>query len=248
MLRKSFLFGLAVLVILCRSAVAAPAATSVRLDKGWEYYQGDLGGTWELWRGAVASDNVKWTAVDLPHCFNARDAVDPDVPYYQGPGWYRTQLKVDNPYQDGRTLLVFEGAGQKTDVFVNLDQVGQRHIGGYDEFTIDITDAAAKALQNRVFKGKVPVAVRCDNSRDLEMMPSDLSDFVVYGGLYRHVNLMYVPAVSLERVHIEPNVAADGSATAKIRARLYNPSSLDDDINFLLPVARTARRPDRGSP
>src|SRR5688500_12247035 len=113
--------------------VALGAEHSTRLDKGWEYYQGDLGGTWELWRGAAASDNVKWKAVELPHCFNARDAVDPDAPYYQGPGWYRTRLKVDNPFANGRMLLRFEGAGQKTDVFVDLEQVGETHVGGYDE-------------------------------------------------------------------------------------------------------------------
>ena len=47
--------------------------------------------------------------VELPHCFNAHDGVDPDAHYYQGPGWYRARLKVENPYADGRTLLHFEG-------------------------------------------------------------------------------------------------------------------------------------------
>jgi len=31
-----------------------------------------------VWRGDKASDNVAWTPVELPHCFNASDAVDPD--------------------------------------------------------------------------------------------------------------------------------------------------------------------------
>ena len=47
------------------------------------------------------------------------------------------------------------------------------------------------------------MAVLCDNSRNPEMIPSDLSDFNLYGGLYRYVNLVYVPAISLEHVHIE---------------------------------------------
>ena len=76
-----------------------------RLSDGWEYYQGSLGSAWEIWRGDAASANVAWTAVSLPQCFNARDAVDPDVWYYQGPGWYRTRLKVANPVPNGRTLL-----------------------------------------------------------------------------------------------------------------------------------------------
>ncbi|MEY3895509.1 MAG: hypothetical protein RLZZ214_1028 [Verrucomicrobiota bacterium] len=57
----------------------AGAGLSQRLSDGWEYHQGSLGSTWEIWRGEAASDNVTWTAVTLPHCFNARDAVDPDT-------------------------------------------------------------------------------------------------------------------------------------------------------------------------
>src|SRR5215211_7968664 len=111
--------------------------TSRRLST-WEYRRGGLGGPWEAWRKANDDANV-WTKVEVPHCFNALDAVDPDVPYYQGPGWYRTRLAVKNPIPEGRTLLHFEGAGQKTDVFIHTDKVGS-HVGGYDEFTIDITD------------------------------------------------------------------------------------------------------------
>jgi beta-galactosidase len=104
----------AILFAAALSLGGLPAARAERLDDGWEYYQGSLGGLWEIWRGTKASDNVTWTAVSLPHCFNARDAVDPDTRYYQGPGWYRTRLKVKETIPPGRTLLHFEGAGQKT--------------------------------------------------------------------------------------------------------------------------------------
>ena len=110
------------------------AANAIRLDSGWEFHQGALGSIWEIWRGDAATDNVKWTPVTLPHCFNARDAVDPDTHYYEGPGWYRTHLKIANPFPNGRTLLHFEGAGQKSQVFVGLEKVGE-HVGGYDEWT-----------------------------------------------------------------------------------------------------------------
>jgi hypothetical protein len=39
--------------------------------------------------------------VSLPHCVNAEDAVDPDINYYQGTSWYRTQLDIQNPYTNG---------------------------------------------------------------------------------------------------------------------------------------------------
>lgn len=199
-----------------------------RLASGWEFYQGSLGSPWELWRGEAASDNVTWTPVTLPHCFNARDAVDPDVRYYQGPGWYRTKIKIQNPFPNGRTLLYFDGAGQKSQVFVGLKKVGE-HLGGYDEWTVDITDAVAKQTE-------VQLAVLCDNSRDAESIPSDLSDFNRYGGLYRHVSLVYAPALSLERVHIEPTLGAEGKASVIVRGRLHNPAALKVEVELSIEV------------
>ena len=217
-------------VILLALANLAGATTVQRLDTGWEFHQGSLGSVWEIWRGDSATDNVTWTPVVLPHCFNARDAVDPDVRYYQGPGWYRTRLKVANPFPNGRTLLHFDGAGQKSQVFVGTQKVGG-HVGGYDEWTVDITAAVAKTDN-----GEVPLAVLCDNARDAESIPSDLSDFNRYGGLYRHVSLVYAPAISLERVHIEPKLTADGKASVKVRGQLYNPSLLKDEAEMSIEV------------
>ncbi len=107
---------------------------------------------------------------------NAEDAVDTTANYYQGAGWYRTRLTIDNPYKKGRTVLHFEGSGQKTDVYVYTTKAGS-HVGGYDEFTIDITDAVAAFQKTdayqKQFAGKIPIEIRVDNSRDLEMIPSD---------------------------------------------------------------------------
>ena len=210
-------------------ALAADGAKH-QLSGGWEFYQGSLGSPWEVWRGDAASDNVMWSAVTLPHCFNGRDAVDPDVRYYQGPGWYRTKLKIANPFPNGRTLLHFNGAGQKSQVFVYTEKVGE-HVGGYDEWDVDITDAAAKALKNEAFKGEVPVAVLCDNSRDAEAIPSDLSDFNRYGGLYRHVSLVYVPAISVERMHVEAKLDGEKAAVS-VRLRLLNPTKAMDEVGL----------------
>jgi beta-galactosidase len=220
------------LTILFGASLATAGSTNItRLADGWEFHQGSLGSTWEIWRGDKASDNVTWTPVSLPHCFNARDAVDPDEHYYQGPGWYRTRLKISNPFPNGRTLLHFDGAGQKSEVFIGTEKVGG-HLGGYDEWTVDITDAAARVGK----QGEVPLAVLCDNSRDAESIPSDLSDFNRYGGLYRHVSLVYAPAISLERVHIEPTLGADGNASVIVRARLYNPTALSDETELNIAV------------
>ena len=201
------------------------------LTRGWEFVRGDLGGVWETLRSDDRALNLPvWTPVTLPHCVNATDSVDPDTPYYQGPMWYRTELVVENPHPRGRTLLHFEGAGQKSQVWIGDQQVAS-HIGGYDEFVVDITDAVAAyrasaltrlpADEYRVTPGRVPLAVRCDNSRDLEMIPSALSDFSIYGGLYRPVHLVHLPAGGLTRVHATPARDSDGRWTVAVAARFH---------------------------
>jgi beta-galactosidase len=205
--------------------------TSRRLSE-WEYRRGSLGGPWEVWRKANDDAN-KWTTVQVPHSFNAVDAVDPDAPYYQGPGWYRARFQLANPYPSGRTLLHFEGAAQKSEVYVHTEKAGA-HVGGYDEFVVDITELANKYAKLSQPPGLVAVAVMCDNSRDLEMIPSNLSDFNLYGGLYRYVNLVYVPAISIERVLIDSEVSAKAKIT--IRTRIYNPQSLTDQIELSIRV------------
>ncbi len=194
------------------------AQHKIRLDNHWEFLKTDLGSIWEGIRpyNKGASESVPvWSNVTLPHCYNAEDAVDPHINYYQGPAWYRTYLSIENPYENGRTLLHFEGAGQKTKVFVYDQEVGN-HIGGYDEWSVDITDAIRQFKQKNVyqnqFKNKVPILIRVDNSRDVELIPSDLSDFNVYGGIYRYLNLVYLPKYTFDALQIIPRVDEKGKS------------------------------------
>ncbi|WP_280748777.1 glycoside hydrolase family 2 TIM barrel-domain containing protein [Parabacteroides sp. PF5-9] len=230
---RSILLSCLLLCSLYSATGKVPTTHKIRLTENWEYLKGDLGGIWEAVRPANPGNPETvplWEKVTLPHCFNAEDAVDPDVNYYQGAGWYKTLLDIENPYADGRVLLDFEGAGQKTEVYLYTTKVGE-HIGGYDEWTLDITDAVEafkkdKGLTER-FGGKIPLSIRCDNSRDLEMIPSDLSDFNVYGGLYRYVNLVYVPKTSFQYIQLDAGLSTslkEGILT--INASFHNPADI----------------------
>lgn len=205
------------------AATTVPAADKIRLNDGWEFLRSDLGSPWEAVRPAKAGSPETvpiWETVTLPHCFNAEDAVDPDVNYYQGPGWYRKKIKFDNPYPGGRTVLEFEGAGQKTDVYVGTQKAGS-HVGGYDGWSVDITEL----LEG----GEQWILIRCDNSRDTEMIPSDMSDFNLYGGIYRYLNLVYLPAVSFEKIALKAAPDAKGKKwTLHLDASLYSPAGQQD--------------------
>lgn len=209
-----------------------PVQHKTRLNDNWSFLRQDIGNIWEAVRPIKPGQPEEyplWEKVSLPHCFNSEDCVNPDYNYYQGPGWYKTQLKIDNPYKDGRVLLEFEGAGQKTDVYIYMTKVGS-HVGGYDSWNVDITDAVKEFLASEDalrFNGKVPLSIRCDNSRDAEMIPSDLSDFNVYGGIYRYLNLVYVPAVIADELSIKPELSKDcRKANLQISVSFYNPSDV----------------------
>ncbi len=232
-MKRTFVICLMLIGMSLSNNLHAQHENKVRLNDNWKFLKSDLGGIWEAVR-PVKEGNPEsvplWEAVTLPHCFNAEDAVDPDVNYYQGPGWYTNRLNINNPYPAGRTLLHFEGAGQKTEVYVYTTRVGS-HVGGYDEWSVDITDAINIFLKDKktadLFNGKIPVSIRCDNSRDLEMIPSDLSDFNVYGGIYRYLNLVYRPAFSVEQLQVNASVDSKGvEGKVDLLVKLSNKTSL----------------------
>jgi beta-galactosidase len=213
------------------------AVESKRLDTGWQFRRGPTDGIWEVWR---SEEDDLWQAATLPHCFNATDACDPDQPYFRGQGWYRARLALHNPFADGRTILHFQGAGQTTTLWIGSTLIGT-HKGGYDEFVFDITEAIQRVTTAEAKLG-VPIAVLCENSPDLDRVPSDLSDFCLYGGLYRHVNLVYLPAVALDAVHILPSLADDGSAQVSVKVRLYNPTHNTSPCTVLVEVSDATGR------
>ena len=196
----------------CAALAAQDYAVPRRLDEAWEFRRGSFTPA----EAAAASD--EWSLVNLPHCVNERDACDPDTPYFRGEAWYRLRLSVHHPHPDGRTLLHFQGAGQTTTVWANQTLLG-KHTGGYDEFVIDLTDVVASSKQQTL-----DLLVCCENSPDPDRSPSELSDFCLYGGLYRHVNLVYLPAVSLDAVHVRLTAGAHGPADLQVMARLYHPA------------------------
>lgn len=206
----------------------------VRLSDNWEFLGEDLGSAWEYVRPVKSGqpESVpEWHHISVPHSYNSEDCVDPDVDYLQGVGWYRTRLKIENPYPSGRIILEFSGAGQKTSVYIHTKKVGE-HIGGYDSWYVDITDAVNEFMNGPYaghFDGMVPVGVRCDNSRDAEMIPSSMSDFNVYGGLYRPVSLIYLPPLSVTSVHVTPKLDKRmRQGTFDVDAEFYNPYGITE--------------------
>ncbi len=147
-----------------------------------------------------------WCRVDLPHTWNQWDATDISPGYRRDAGWYEKELFVPETQFPVRIKLYFEGANITTRVFVNKCPVGQ-HIGGFLGFEFDITELLEFGQENIV-------TVRVDNSHNPYIIPSQKSDFFIYGGITRDVWLKIVPETHIEQITVRtPSVSKESAVT-----------------------------------
>lgn len=152
-----------------------------------------------------------WKAIHLPHTWNALDATDLEPGYRRTGSWYKKELDIASVISGQIYQLYFEGVNITSTVYLNNKQVGG-HIGGYIGFNVDITSA--------IKTGTNTVLVYVDNSYDPEIIPSQKSDFFIFGGITRDVWLETFPAQHISNLKITtPNVSntsADLSAVVTV--------------------------------
>lgn len=173
-------------------------------NEGWLYLENNLADVTQLPRQAGS------LPVSLPHTWNQWDATDNLPGYRRDASWYKKELNVKEP-GGRRYLLYFEGANIKTKVYVN-EQLAGEHIGGYVGFKIDLTPF--------VRAGKNTIAVRVDNGYDPNVIPSQKSDFFIYGGITRDVWLMALPTTYIENVLISTPSVSKRKAETSIKVSI----------------------------
>ena len=139
-----------------------------------------LNDNWQFRFGHQVEKNTV-ARVDLPHTWNAQDALSGRTDYKRGLGHYERRLFVPAEWKGQRLYLRFEGANSIADLFVNGRHAGQ-HRGGYGAFVFEITDFVNYGKANTL-------RVSVNNAETLELMPL-VGDFNFYGGLYRDVHLV----------------------------------------------------------
>lgn len=189
-------------------------------NQSWKFTLGDPSGA-----EVVNYDDSTWDPIGLPHSFS--------LPYfksssfYVGFGWYRKHFTVPVSDPNQKVTLEFEAAFDQAEIYVNGTEVGQ-HIGGYNGFSIDITDA--------VDAGDNVVAVRLNNKWNPQIPPVT-GDHTFQGGLYRNVKL-----VVTDPLHVAwygtwvttPTLATNSgtSSTVTIKTEVQNDRS--DSVNATL--------------
>lgn len=207
-------------LLIALQAQATRVTTS--LNDNWRFERSDVAGA-----EAASFDDSSWSAVTLPHTYNAIDGETGGAPY-RGPAWYRRTL--DLPAAGTRRFLEFDGATLAADVWVNGRHAG-RHEGGYARFRFDITPLLRP--------GPNLLAVRVDNSRLPQVAPLG-GDFTVFGGLIRPVRLIETDSAHLELLdHGGPGLAFDIERLDAARAHLKLQAQLRNDDTE--PVERRLR-------
>jgi len=199
------------------------------LDQGWWFLREDVSGA-----ETVGFDDSGWTALNLPHTWNALDGQDgPATPYYRGVGWYRKHYSVPRELQGQRLYLQFDGSNLLTDVFVNGKAAGS-HAGGYAAFRFDVTDLVTYGAEN-------VIAVKVNNAAGADLnhvlipesptvnVPPLSADYTFFGGLYRSVHLLSTPPLAISPmdfassgVYVKQTNVSASSADLTITVKLSN--------------------------
>lgn len=145
--------------------------TILSLNDGWQFIK------------SADPAGAEREPVTLPHTWNAVDGQDGGNDYHRGTCWYERKLPKPELEDGKRAWLEFKGAAMMAEVYLNGEKL-VRHEGGYSTFRVDLTDH---------LKEDNVLAVSVDNSDNDTVYPQK-ADFTFYGGLYRDVNLIIVPA------------------------------------------------------
>ena len=204
------LFTICLVLFSCeKNSIKVEKRTQININQGWHYLEND---TEDI---ADAMQLKNWQSVTLPHSWNSLDATDLVPGYRRSGSWYKKKIEIS---LNSNTVyeLYFEGVNITADVYLNGAKVGQ-HIGGYIGFTIDISTAVKNGINE--------IVVRADNSYDPEIIPSQKSDFFIFGGITRDVYLQTKPKTHLANLkYTTPNVSTK-NATLKGTVSIINATS-----------------------
>jgi len=191
--------------------------TKTNIDSNWSYLENDTSNSNE------AKKSTNWVEINLPHSWNSLDATDNDPGYRRSASWYKKNLVITNFDVNNLYKLYFEGSNITTSVYVNGKEAG-KHIGGYIGFTFDISKF--------IKEGNNEVLVRVDNSYNIEIIPSQKSDFIIYGGITRDVWLLTMSKNNIDNIQITTPQVSEKSASLNVLATV-NDSDNANGFSYL---------------
>ena len=127
----------------------------------------------------------EWPVMQLPCCWNTQAE---KLELYEGSMIFTRTFR--NVKAEGeRVFLKLGGVNYICRVFLNKQYLGM-HRGGSTPAYFEITDALQE--ENRII-------IQADSTRRPEQVPTENTDWFNYGGVYRDIELIRVPAVHIKR-------------------------------------------------
>ena len=172
--------------------------------------------------------DTAWEVVNLPHTWNAIDGQDGGNDYFRGTCYYAKKLDKSELPAGEKYFLELRGANSSADVYMDGKHLAH-HDGGYSTWRVDLTDHLA---------GECLLVVTVDNAPNDRVYPQ-MADFTFYGGLYRDVNLIAVPAAHFDLEYygtpgIKVTPIVDG-ANANVEVEVYvTDSKLGQQVRYTL--------------
>lgn len=201
----------------------------LNINQDWKYHKGKL----ETSPDSKTWSNKGWKSVTLPHTYqltsiNLDDSTDDksQQTFHRDVSWYQKEVLV-NAKKNQKVFLEFEGAHQRTKLWVNGEYVGEHATGGFTPFHFDIT-AFVKPDQNNT------LVVFLDNRIDKAIPPDGFTrDYILFGGLYRDVYLTITDDLHFtynwesktSGIFITTPTVNERDATVSVRSEVQNSSN-----------------------
>jgi beta-glucuronidase len=157
--------------------------------------------------------------VTVPGCWNT---IDPVFFYFEGTGWYSRRFPRPAAAEGERIILRIGAANQDAKVYLNGRFLGS-HLGGSTPFFVELTGLT---------DGTNELLVAVNNVRTRDRVPMRNTDWFNWGGLYRDVSLIRVPAVFIRDFRIS---LAPGGGYEALAVRCVLSDSVDGAAVLSIP-------------
>lgn len=195
-----------------------PCRELLNFNTKWLYIPEDCGNY-----SQVSIDESSFEKVSVPHT----NKLHPHNYFcehdYQFVSWYRRHFTAKEEWKDRRVAVEFEGAMIVAEIFLNGEKLFE-HKGGYTPFTVELTDKLLWGKDN-------VLAVRLDSCCHPDVPPEgEIVDYMLFGGIYRNVNLVVSDRLYLEHVFISSHDVTEEKAVVKAIASVNNKMGSEQDF------------------
>ncbi len=158
----------------------------------------------------------EWPEMELPSCWNTRNE---QYLLYEGSMIFTRRFEW-HPGAGETVYLRIGAANYLMRVFINCEYVGM-HRGG---------STPAFFVINEYLKETNRILIQVDNTRRPEQVPTENTDWFNYGGIYRDIEIISVPAVHIKdfRIALIPNGTFD---MIKVEALLSEPVDTTAEVS-----------------